>query len=204
MGCRLAAYPLHVADGPYADLTTVANLTALATIFILRAQFGRTGDAGGPDPRGSMGAGQGRLGTRGLLLVALAGSCGLSAPNLAASQSEFDCLALNVYHEARGEARAGQLAVAAVTLNRVRDAEFPDSVCGVVWQRGQFSWTRDGKPDRPYEKDAWEQAKRVALAAWWGQSNVGVATYFHAVSVRPFWARERRKIARVGRHVFYE
>ena len=141
------------------------------------------------------------------LVVALASSW--AVPAVASSQiefgdSEFDCLALNVYHEARGEPAEGQLAVAAVTLNRVRDPQFPDSVCAVVWQRGQFSWTHDGRPDRPYDKGAWEVAKQVAQNAWRGQTNVGRATYFHSTGVNPFWVSERRRVARVGRHVFYE
>ncbi|HIE75488.1 MAG TPA: cell wall hydrolase, partial [Gammaproteobacteria bacterium] len=55
---------------------------------------------------------------------------------------EVGCLALNIYHEARGESHDGQVAVAAVTLNRMQSASYPDTVCGVVWQPHQFSWTR--------------------------------------------------------------
>ena len=139
------------------------------------------------------------------LLAALsAATAARATTQLEIGHSEFDCLALNVYHEARGESPEGQLAVAAVTLNRVRDPEFPDSVCAVVWQRGQFSWTHDGRPDRPYEKDAWEVAKRVARSAWVGLSNIGAATHFHTTGVDPFWVTDRRRVARVGRHVFYE
>ena len=53
------------------------------------------------------------------------------------------CLACNLYFEARGEEKTGIVAVAMVTLNRVNSFEYPNSICKVVWQKWQFSWTRD-------------------------------------------------------------
>jgi len=128
----------------------------------------------------------------------------------AAADGDYDaqlhCLALNIYHEARSEPREGRLAVATVTLNRVRSPEFPDTICRVVWQRGQFSWTHDGKPDVPYNDEAWLDALRLARVAYvFVESDlVGGATFFHTVDVTPGWARAKRRVARVGRHVFYE
>ena len=55
------------------------------------------------------------------------------------SEDDLECLVRNVYHECRGESLIGQAAVAHVTLNRVRSPAYPDTVCGVVWQSGQFS-----------------------------------------------------------------
>jgi spore germination cell wall hydrolase CwlJ-like protein len=119
--------------------------------------------------------------------------------------AELHCLALNVYHEARGEDDAGRLAVAAVTMNRVRSGAFPATVCDVVWQPAQFSWTKDGRPDRPYEVGAWREAMEVATRVYeYGQSsNVGQATFYHHDAVSPSWARVKRVVARVGRHLFY-
>ena len=119
---------------------------------------------------------------------------------------ELYCLALNVYYEARSEPVEGKFAVAAVTLNRVRSPRFPSSICAVVWQRGQFSWTHDGRPDNPYEIEAWQEALWVATATYEFShpSNVGNATYYHAVYTQPAWAGSLQKVARVGRHVFYE
>ena len=73
-------------------------------------------------------------------------------------RTEIHCLALNIYHEARGESLEGRLAVAAVTMNRVRDKRFPDRVCEGVWQPRQFSWTHDGRSDRPREAKAWKRS----------------------------------------------
>ncbi|MDX1514054.1 MAG: cell wall hydrolase [Gammaproteobacteria bacterium] len=118
---------------------------------------------------------------------------------------ELYCLALNIYFEARGEPLEGKFAVAAVTLNRVRHPRFPSDVCSVVWQRGQFSWTHDGRPDKPYEIEAFEEALWVATVTYEFShpSNVGEATYYHASYTWPSWADSLKPVARVGRHIFY-
>lgn len=119
---------------------------------------------------------------------------------------ELRCLALNVYYEARNEPLDGKFAVAAVTMNRVRSPRFPSTVCAVVWQRRQFSWTHDGRPDNPYELEPWHEALWVATLTYrFGHpSNVGGATNYHADYTQPVWARSLQKVARVGRHIFYE
>ncbi len=121
------------------------------------------------------------------------------------ASAELHCLALNVYHEARGENEAGRFAVASVTMNRVRSPRFPSTVCDVVWQPAQFSWTRDGRSDRPYEVAAWTAAMEVAIRTFWHQvpSNVGAATFYHHEMISPRWAKAKRVVARVGKHVFY-
>lgn len=123
---------------------------------------------------------------------------------------EEQCLALNIYHEARGESVAGMLAVAAVTVNRRADRAFPNRICEVVWQPGQFSWTRDGRSNVPTDRSAWRKAlalARLALSApeeARRRSRVSRSVYFHAAGVKPAWAEIFREVARVGRHVFYE
>ena len=119
--------------------------------------------------------------------------------------AHLHCLALNVYHEARGESVAGMFAVAAVTMNRVKSARFPNDVCSVVWQRGQFSWTKDGRSDMPRELSAWQHALWIAsLTLEYNPENfVGDATYFHSVRANPKWAKVKRLVTRLGRHYFY-
>lgn len=122
-------------------------------------------------------------------------------------RTETHCLALNIYHEARGESLEGRLAVAAVTLNRVRNRRFPNRVCEVVWQPHQFSWTHDGKSDRPLDLTSWKSALRIANALFdIGYVNVGGgATHFHAAYARtPYWTRSKQMIRRIGRHLFYK
>ena len=125
---------------------------------------------------------------------------------------ELECLALNVYFEARGEPMTGKYAVAAVTLNRVVNPNFPGSICQVVHQGAglgrsacQFSWVCDRYSDRPRDANAWELAKQVAYNALVldRPDPTDGALYFHASWVRPNWSRTMVKVGRIGGHVFY-
>ena len=130
------------------------------------------------------------------------GSALLQNTELTAAQR---CLSLNVYWEARNQPYAGQLAVAQVTMNRVRDRRFPDDVCQVVYDHKQFSWYWDGKADRPRDPRAWDTAVAVASAAIAGSGNSELegVTHYHAVYVQPYWKDHMRHIATIGDHVFY-
>ena len=122
------------------------------------------------------------------------------------AMTALTCLALNIYHEARGEPIEGQIAVAQVTLNRVASSAYPDTECDVVWQKHQFSWTSDGRSDTPRERGAWVQAIVVAAQIKSGIAPdvVGGALHYHADYARPRWARAYVEVARIGRHVFYK
>lgn len=117
---------------------------------------------------------------------------------------QVSCLAANVYHEARGEPLAGRLAVAQVTMNRVRSPRFPDDVCSVVFQRGQFSWTAHAPPVT--DREAWAEALRVATLVYEGRARRVVgprALFYHERSVSPRWAGSMVEVRRVGAHTFY-
>jgi N-acetylmuramoyl-L-alanine amidase len=114
------------------------------------------------------------------------------------------CMVQNVYHEARGEDVLGQAAVAHVTLNRVRSPAYPDTVCGVVWQKGQFSWTEDGRSDRMTNLDAIGKAVDISLAVSRGKIKdpTGGALHFYAHDkVRPYWSKAGYQLI-VGEHTF--
>ena len=126
--------------------------------------------------------------------------------------AEFQCLALNVYWEARSEASMGQFAVAAVTLNRVANKRFPGTVCGVVRQGGakrrnrcQFSWWCDGKSDIPTNNAAWQAAKSIAYTALFFDppDPTDGALWYHADYVKPSWTRAMSHTATIGRHIYY-
>src|SRR5690606_8644563 len=83
--------------------------------------------------------------------------------------SEMRCLAGAIYFEARGEPLEGQLAVAQVIVNRAESPRFPDDYCGVVTQRSQFSFVRNGRMPEPNKSTAaWHRAKAVAQIAHQG------------------------------------
>ena len=119
-------------------------------------------------------------------------------------ERSVECLARNIYYEARGEPAAGQFAVAEVTMNRVASPLYPRTVCDVVYQRAAFSWTLVGPLPGP-EGDEWESARRVAEAVYYGKHIPGVegALFYHATYVKPAWSKQRQRVARIGRHVFY-
>ncbi len=128
------------------------------------------------------------------------------------SQAEIECLALNIYWEARSEPREGQLAVASVTLNRVLDPAYPNSICEVVYQgdpsrfgQCQFSWWCDGRSDVPKEAKAWERSLERAIVALKGQGldPSGGALFYHHHAVQPYWSSKKQLIARIGQHLYY-
>jgi len=124
---------------------------------------------------------------------------------------EGHCLAQAVYFEARSEPLSGQLAVAQVILNRVKDSHYPETICGVVFQnehskhRCQFSFACDGLSDNPYEMEPWETARRIAyiaLSGRWKDITLS-ATHYHAVYVKPRWANNLVETGQFGSHIFY-
>lgn len=121
------------------------------------------------------------------------------------------CLTQAVYYEAALEPGLGQDAVAQVVLNRVRDPNYANSVCGVVFEGAerstgcQFSFTCDGSLAQAPVKWAWDRARIVAERALNGHvaTHVGTATHYHADYVHPWWSPTLAKITQVGAHIFY-
>lgn len=122
---------------------------------------------------------------------------------------DVECLAKNIYFEAGSEPRAGKIAVAEVTMNRVKSRQFPRTVCGVVYQKirsiCQFSWVcEDKKAIR--NQAAWRESLKIAeniLISKRRYGIIGNAMYFHADYVDPSWASEKKLIVQIGRHIFY-
>ncbi|WP_157018209.1 cell wall hydrolase [Mesorhizobium xinjiangense] len=133
-------------------------------------------------------------------------------PPVVFSKPEQKCLAAAVYFEARSEHLKGQAAVAQVVLNRVRNPAYPNTICKVVYQnddwrnRCQFSFACDGIRDRIASPRHWKVAQEIAMAVTAGKifiDDVGSSTHYHAVYVRPRWARTMEKMKKIGLHVFY-
>lgn len=129
-------------------------------------------------------------------------------------QRELNCLARNIYYEAGNEPFEGKVAVAQVTLNRVNHDEFPDDICQVVYQKNifysrtvcQFSWYCDRQAlVRPIDKQSYDEsmivAKKVLLEGF-RLPGLTDALYYHANYINPNWRKKR--ITRVGRHIFYK
>ena len=142
------------------------------------------------------------------------------------STKTIECLALNMYHEARDQGTAGKIAVTAVVINRVNDKRFPNTVCEVVKQgptrkswknngtfypiknRCQFSWYCDGKLDVPPTGGSmWKDSQEVARYVLSTPDLMDItdgATHYHADYISsPRWADPRRKTAQIDTHIFY-
>ncbi len=121
------------------------------------------------------------------------------------------CLTQGIYYEAALESTKGQEAVAQVILNRVRDANYPNTICGVVFEGAervtgcQFSFTCDGSLAQQPVAWAWNRASVVAERALAGHvaTEVGTATHYHADYVHPWWAPTLNKLTQIGAHIFY-
>jgi len=139
---------------------------------------------------------------------------------------QINCLADNIYWEARNQPTKGMIAVALVTRNRVLDDRYPNTYCGVVEQgptreswktpgkyypvknRCQFSWFCDGKSDviPEYDLDVYELARIIAFKIAHGQAMRDFtkgATHYHATYVKPAWAETKTRTIRIKDHIFY-
>ena len=147
-------------------------------------------------------------------------------------EPEAHCLAQNILFESSTEPMVGKIAVGLVVLNRVNDARYPDTICGVVKQgpeyeswktrqdetlddedriyypvknRCQFSWYCDGQSDDIIATENWYKAQIVALQLLDGKFKglIEGATHYHASWVSPAWRHELTYIGQVGDHLFY-
>ena len=141
-------------------------------------------------------------------------SIGIKAEPLedSSNKKQIECLAKNIYFEARNESHEGQLAVAQVTLNRLYDPKFPKELCDVVYQKTtnnkrtvcQFSWTCNEK--KIHEDEAWEKSLYIAqmvLTETILHDKIAreKVLFYHAVYVNPKWKFKR--ITKIGNHIFY-
>lgn len=131
--------------------------------------------------------------------------------NLSASdKKQVDCLAKNIYYESVGEPHQGRLAVASVTMNRIRSKDFPSTICEVVYQRVnrvyQFSWVGQKRLYK-IEPDVYNEIRDLAVHVFINydsqMDNTSGSLYFHATYVSPKWHKLKRT-KRIGRHIFYK
>jgi len=138
----------------------------------------------------------------------------------AIDSKELNCLTLAIYKEARGESNLGQQLVGKVVLNRVEDPYFPDTICKVVYQKNQFSWTKDKKGSgrllkgdlrglNPKDRAAYLEAKIIALSlikeGFEVPEKYKDALYFvhNKVYKKQKWLTGLKFIGKVGSHRFY-
>ena len=132
----------------------------------------------------------------------------VSGPSTKASRANIDdiaCLAEAVYFEARGTSDKGQKAVAHVVLNRASSPKFPNSVCGVISDKCQFSYKCDGRPDVLAHSGDRQRAIDLARQVLSGAASdiTEGALFFHAASMEPGWFNTRPRVGAFGGNIFY-
>jgi len=136
--------------------------------------------------------------------LAIASNMPLESHKRIASEKDINCIAENIYHEARGEGEDGMLAVANVTLNRYFHSAFPNTICDVVHQPHQFSWTKSKK--KIIETESFKTAKRVAeFVLAYSEDITSGSLYFHNTSIKsPKWTKSLQIAGIIGNHIFYK
>ena len=151
-------------------------------------------------------------------------------PLLYEYKNEVMCLAQNIYFESRDQLIKGQIAVALVTINRVKSKRFPNTICRVVQQANryktgkikrnmcQFSWYCDGASDKPRERLAWKISLLISRAMlqqagvqikhfgepWEIEDFLNGAKHYHNLDVDPYWNRKMLKVMTIGDHIFWK
>jgi len=137
----------------------------------------------------------------------------------------IECLALNMYHEARDQGTAGIFAVSSVVINRVKDKRFPNNICDVIyqgpvqesWKRNgiyfpiknkcQFSWYCDGKSDIPHNKKKFQKLLDLSELILYNEIQfidiTDGALFYHADYITPGWAKTKQRTTEIGDHIFY-
>ena len=142
----------------------------------------------------------------------------MCAEKIEAGDKEIECLADNIYHEARSESTAGRMAVALVTLNRVKDKRFPNTICGVVKQTKyypsgridlhscQFSWYCDGKPDTIKDEKCYKDILLIAevMFTYETEDFTEGSLWYHSPKVKPKWSMVYTKVVKIDNHIFYK
>ena len=122
------------------------------------------------------------------------------------SHKEMQCLAKNIYHEARGEGIAGMMGVAQVTLNRA-DTQYrgKKTLCGVVHDSHQFSWTKDIQKTKKLDKPSWQQSLHIAQLVLLGVriKEIEDSIYFHSHKIKsPIWTKNLSVNKKIGQHIY--
>ena len=150
-----------------------------------------------------------------LFTIAMAGTPAIA--DQCDKDQQIRALALNMYHEARGEGADAMQMLGEVTLNRVANPHFPNNICSVVYQarfdrkgnpirhQCQFSWFCDGRSDRARNEEYWNTAKELATGLVEGTiETFGIdATHYHTKDVSPYWADRYALVGQYGNHLFY-
>jgi spore germination cell wall hydrolase CwlJ-like protein len=121
------------------------------------------------------------------------------------TQADLDCLTRNVYYEAGVEDVRGKIAVAHVTVNRLKTGYWGNTICKVVYAPAQFSWTLSRKLPKP-NPELWSESESLARKVLEGYRVSGLmrSLYYHAIYIKnPAWVDLQHEAGQIGNHIFY-
>lgn len=129
-------------------------------------------------------------------------------PPMQVTADEFECLTKNIFHEAGVEGWEGKIGVGQVTLNRMSSKRWNNTICKVVYERKQFSWTNDAKLRLQKPKGPlWEASRKAArdIVAGVRLPELKTALFYHTDYIEaPVWASPKFLLAQVGQHLYYD
>ena len=136
-----------------------------------------------------------------LLVLKTLAAMGISSGSSSSgnSSNDLNLLSKAVYSEARGEPYTGQVAVAAVVLNRVSSSSFPNSIAGVIYQSGAFDAVSDGQINLTPDSTA-RKAAQDAINGW--DPTYGCIYYFNPSTATSKWIWSRKQVVTIGKHIF--
>lgn len=127
-----------------------------------------------------------------------------------ANLDTVECLAVNSYHEARSEGDEANKWIMSVVYNRMLDKRYPNTICEVVFQKHQFSWTNDGLSDKIKNSKQYVRLYKLAEeflmdTKKYLRKSKGV-NHYHTVYVKPFWSKhsDMKYLRTIEQHKFYK
>ncbi len=141
----------------------------------------------------------GIVGEKTLAALGITSSSQTTTTTSSSNSSNLDLLSRLVYAEARGEPYTGQVAVAAVVLNRVASSSFPNTISGVIYQSGAFDVVSDGQINLSPDSTA-IKAAQDAINGW--DPTSGCIYYFNPSTATSSWIWSREQVLTIGNHIF--
>lgn len=124
-----------------------------------------------------------------------------SKPIKALSKSDIACLEAVIYNETRGNKAQGAILVGATVFNRANSKYYPNSICGVAYQKAQFTNINRIKPHHINEQT--KSVVQEIIERYQNGTLNRTVMYFHNTSVKPKWSYKKKRVAKVGAHIFY-
>jgi len=124
-----------------------------------------------------------------------------SKPLKALSKSDIACLEAVIYNETRGNKAQGAILVGATVFNRANSKYYPNSICGVAYQKAQFTNINRIKPQHINEQT--KSVVQEIIERYQNGTLNRTVMYFHNTTVKPKWSYKKKRVAKVGAHIFY-